>query len=47
MVCYPLDKKRVERKVVKPDFVQFIFIFTVEVMRVCDYFDDFLDDAGW
>jgi hypothetical protein len=42
MVCYPAGKKKVGGKLAKPYFAQFVFI--VELIGVCDYFDD---DAGW
>jgi hypothetical protein len=29
-----------------PDFIQFVSIFSVEVMGIFDYFDDFPDDVG-
>jgi hypothetical protein len=40
-----VGKMRVGGKLSKSDFAQ--FVFTVELVRVCDCFDDFLDDAGW
>jgi hypothetical protein len=41
-----MSLRRTRGKEVKPDFHQFIFVFTVEVVGISDYFHSYLDQAG-